>query len=185
MIIERFDNLNAKVPEKLGWIDEHSAHEVSFNVMPGKQVRETCTIRGYEVGDGFARAYFTRDYMSQMRNSPDHYIILTAQVQWQKLCYVYLCWRFGLPYDPEGREVMKIWATDISCKMTALVTDKDTTQDWVVNRLRFRGVRNQLGRIDVDAVTFTPGREIIVRGIAAAYLAPDLYAQCEVLGHER
>jgi len=118
--LSRVDNVEPKLV-----IKESSESSLSFNVMPGKRVREKLFIREYRVWDDKIEGRFDREYESDMVKSPDHLIFLSALVHFQKLIYVYLCSYFKLPYDPFGLEVLKIWPTDITCKIPRLIRESN------------------------------------------------------------
>jgi hypothetical protein len=105
-------------------ISESSENEISFNVMPGKHVKETLHIKEYRVWENRIEGIFDREYFSSMTRSPDHLIFLTALVHLQKLIYVFLCHKFGFEYDPQGAERLKIWPTKIDTGIPSMVRKK-------------------------------------------------------------
>ena len=105
-------------------ISESSENEISFNVMPGKHVKETLHIKEYRVWENRIEGIFDREYYSSMTRSPDHLIFLTALVHLQKLIYVFLCHKFGFEYEPQGDEKLKIWPTKIDTAIPSMVRKK-------------------------------------------------------------
>ena len=105
-------------------ISECSENKISFNVMPGKHVKETLHIKEYRVWEHRVEGIFDREYFSSMTRSPDHLIFLTALVHLQKLLYVFLCHKFGFKYDPFGDEKLKIWPTRIDTGIPSMIRKK-------------------------------------------------------------
>lgn len=184
MVSARFGISDLSIPKDRETIEEKSEQNLSFNVMPNKFVTETLFVRQYEVADNFIRAVFDRKYSSEMRDSPDHYIFLSALTQNQKMGYVYLCWRFGLPYDPNAEEIMKIWPTQTNCKMSGLLDQADNVyQDLHIQGMKFKGAKDGLGRLDVESVTMTPRKEILMRTSAVVYMPEKQYQACRRQRH--
>ena len=105
-------------------ISEWSETKISFNVMPGKNVKETLHIKEYRVWENRVEGIFDREYSSSMIRSPDHLIFLTALVHLQKLIYVFLCHKLGFEYDPHGDEKLKIWPTRIDTGIPSMIRKK-------------------------------------------------------------
>jgi len=103
-------------------VNDSVVNNVSFNVMPGKQVEEKLIMRRYRVWDDAIEAEFDREFYSSMVKSPDHLIFVTALVHLQKMVYVYMCHYCGLKYDPYGHEVLKVWPTELEISMPKLIT---------------------------------------------------------------
>lgn len=101
-----------------------SSQQLSFNVMPDKNIEERITPRCYFVGVNIARAIFDRRYETAMEKSPSHVIFLSALVQWQKLLYLIMCHRAGAEYRPQGPERFKIWPTEVRCRMPVMVREE-------------------------------------------------------------
>lgn len=113
--------------------EDSSSQNLSFNVMPSRPVSESLTPNQYSVGKRIARVIFNRNYETQMEKSPSHLVFLSALVQWQKLIYLVLCEEHGISYNPNGKEVFKIWPTDVRCCLPVMVTDEESLhQDTVV-----------------------------------------------------
>jgi hypothetical protein len=120
-------------------IPEGHRNELRFNVMPGKEVRETLTIERYEIEGDRIRAWFDREYHSTMEKSPSHLIFLTSLVHMQKMLYALLCHKLGLPYEPEGRELMKIWPYEFHIDLPRLiVAERGLVQDLHLREWRAR-----------------------------------------------
>ncbi len=185
MVSARFGIANLKVPADREIIMEGSEQRLSFNVMPNKDVTETLFVHHYEVSPNFIRSVFDRSYSSEMRDSPDHYTFLSALTQNQKMGYVYLCWRFGLPYDPHAEELMKIWPTKTDCRMSGLLSQsKNVHQDLHIQGMTFHGVKDGLGRLDVNSVTMTSRKEILLRTSAVVYLPEEQFLVCRASERE-
>ncbi len=105
--------------------EDKSSQNVSFNVMPSQNVSESLTPNQYSVGRRIARVVFNRDYETEMEKSPSHMVFLSALVQWQKLIYLVMCEEHGVDYNPNGKEIFKIWPTDVRCCLPVLVTDEE------------------------------------------------------------
>ena len=119
---ENFQSSAILPPARL--IPEYSENEITFNVMPGKHVKETLHIKEYRVWENRVEGVFDREYFSSMTRSPDHLIFLTALVHLQKLIYVFLCHKFGFEYDPHGDEKLKIWPTRIDTGIPSMIRKK-------------------------------------------------------------
>ncbi|MEQ8763133.1 MAG: hypothetical protein RL885_04350 [Planctomycetota bacterium] len=116
-------------------VAESHQNELSFNVMPGRPVSETLTIKEYRVGERYIEATFDREYHSSMDKSPSHLIFLTALVHTQKLLYAALCEELGLEYDPEKSESIKIWPTRLDIELPRMVRkNRDIVQRlWITD----------------------------------------------------
>jgi hypothetical protein len=114
--------------ENVIFINEKTSNVCRFNVMPGKFVEETLFIKQYRIYDNFIEADFERQYHSDMVKSPDHFVFLTALSHTQKMVYVYLCYKFGITYDPFTPEKIKIWATKVEVDLPKLITNTNVTQ---------------------------------------------------------
>jgi acyl carrier protein len=103
-----------------------------FNVMPDRYVEERLNVSEYQLSKHSVVAKFSRIYRSEMKQSPDHLVMLTFQAQSQKLLYVYLCHHFDIPYDSTGVERFKIWPVQISVNLPELVTQRDNLEQKLV-----------------------------------------------------
>ncbi len=113
--------------------EDNSSQNLSFNVMPSRHVNESLTPNQYSVGRRIARVVFNRDYETEMEKSPSHMVFLSALVQWQKLIYLVMCEEHEIVYNPNGKEIFKIWPTDVRCCLPVLVTDEESLhQDTVI-----------------------------------------------------
>lgn len=118
---------------------EKTQNDLTFNVMPEKPVKETLLIQEYRIADRYAEADFDREYQSSMEKSPSHLIFLSALVHTQKLTYALLCHDFGFNYDPQGREVMKLWPYDFEIKLPRLIRqEKGLTQKLWLKELTWK-----------------------------------------------
>ena len=90
-----------------------SKSSISFNVLPDKSVKEDIIVKKYILKERSIEAIFDRKYYSEMAQSPDHLIFLSALVHLQKMIYIYLCYEFGLSMKLEENEKLKIWPTNI------------------------------------------------------------------------
>jgi len=167
------------VPDSLETIEENTEHQLSFNVMPSKTVTETVSVLRYDLANNFIRSVFNRTYCSEMRDSPDHYVFWSALMQAQKMAYVYMCWRYGFKYDPYDDERMKIWPTKTECKMSSLMSQNDNvTQDVHIQSTKFLGCKDGLGRCDMEILSFTKRKEILIHTTGAIYLSESDYDIC-------
>ena len=147
-------------------VTEGGINHISFNVMPNLRVEETLFIKEYRIWDRYMEAIFDREYHSSMARSPDHLMFLTSLVHLQKMLYAYLCYEFGVDYDPYKPEKIKIWPTVLKIEMPQLITK---TKD-IVHRLRIADIfqRNEKSYY-VSAVTSIEDTVSII-GEAAVYL---------------
>lgn len=110
-------------PSPLVVVQESASVSLRFNVMPGREVRETIFIHQYSLSSDYIECRFDREYSSEMLNSPDHLIFLSALVHLQKLIYVLICHKLELPYHPDAPERIKIWPYKVSCDIPKLIRD--------------------------------------------------------------
>ncbi|MFQ6615094.1 MAG: hypothetical protein ACE5D1_09660 [Fidelibacterota bacterium] len=103
-------------------VEDNAENKISFNVMPNRPVEERLFLRRYRIWDDAIEAEFDRQYFSSMEKSPDHLIFVTVLVHLQKMIYVYMCHYCGLPYDPYGPELLKVWPTQLEISMPKLIT---------------------------------------------------------------
>jgi len=122
-------------PAPLSRILEASTIQLSFNIMPDRPVTETLALKEYRIGENYIEAVFDRTYASTMLSSPDHLIFLTALAHCQRLGYVYLCHYFGLPYEPQNQEILKIWPVSVKVEMARMVRKRrDVVQKtWITS----------------------------------------------------
>jgi len=126
-----------------------SKSRVLFNVLPNKDVKEDIIIKKYILKKRYIEAIFDRQYISSMRQSPDHLIFLSSLVQLQKLIYVYLCYEFGLSINLEGDEKIKIWPTNLNINMPKMITkNKNISQKIFINSLRKTGKKTYFGKCE-------------------------------------
>ncbi len=145
-------------------IKESSTNILSFNVMPGKPVEEKLFIKEYRIGLKYIEGIFDRSYHSTMKASPSHLIFLSVLVHWQKLVYVYFCHHFGLEYNPQGREIIKIWPTKINIKLPKLETDESNiVQKFWIQELKEinKGRYKIIGKSIVNSIEMS-GETIII-----------------------
>ncbi len=105
-------------------IYENTEQSLEFNVMPNKYISEKLFIEKYTVSKKKIKAYFNREYKSEMIKSPDHYIFLSALINLQKLIYVIMCKQFGVKYEQFGAEKCKIWPIKTETQINGLLRNK-------------------------------------------------------------
>jgi hypothetical protein len=127
-------NYQEEVPVENEDTETSDVIDISFNIMNGRNVREKLIIKEYKLIPNGALAILDREYLSEMKKSPNHLIFLTALVHTQRLFYYYCCDYFAYPYDPNGEEKLKIWPTKFELDIPKLVTKKkDLVQEMVVH----------------------------------------------------
>ena len=116
-------------------IHDDSRVDLSFNVMPDRNVSETLHVREYRVWPSYAEASFDRTYASAMAASPSHLIFLTGLAHTQKLVYILMAHRLGLEYTPGGPELGKFWVTDVRIHIPRMIRqDENLIQRlWIVD----------------------------------------------------
>ena len=119
-----YNNLPFIVDNDIDVIYENTEQSLKFNVMPNRHVSEKLFIEKYTVSKKKIKAYFSREYKSQMIKSPDHYIFLSALINLQKLIYVIMCKRFGVKYEQFGTERFKNWPIKTDTQMNGLLRNK-------------------------------------------------------------
>ena len=58
--------------------DDKSKSSISFNILPGKNVKEDIIVKKYILKKRSIEAIFDRRYYSEMSQSPDHLIFLST-----------------------------------------------------------------------------------------------------------
>lgn len=117
-------------------ITEDSINNLSFNVMPEKVVREKLFIKEYRCTKDYIEVEFSREYNTDMLNSPSHLVFLSPLIQCQKLVYVYFCYYKNIEYSPDD-ERFKIWPTNFNIRLPELVTEEGN----LVQRLWVNGIK--------------------------------------------
>lgn len=130
--------------------------------MHGRPVAETLHVRRYQVSAEHNVATFDRSYRSAMLASPSHLVFLTALVHMQKMLYMTLCERWGLAYEANGPELLKIWPTSIEVKIPELVVEeRDLEQElWLKELREVRG-----GRFRFVAESRVASTQLLVGGV--------------------
>ena len=146
--------------------NDKSKSSITFNVLPGKNVKEDIIVKKYILKKRSIEAIFDRRYYSEMSQSPDHLIFLSTLVHLQKMIYIYLCYEFGLSMKLENNEKLKIWPTNINISMPKMITKKkDISQIIKIKSLRKTGNKTYFGKcessiedivtISADALVYT------------------------------
>ena len=118
-------------------IQEKSSNELSFNVMPGKRVKETLHINEYRIAPNYIEGIFSRKYENDMLSSPSHLIFLSVLIHWQKLVYLYFCHHQGVNVSSFDDEKFKVWPTHLDIRLPDLVTDEENlTQSFWIDRIK-------------------------------------------------
>jgi len=102
-------------------IHDNAHLNLGFNIMKDRRVEENFYVKEYRVWDRYAEATFDRDYVSNMKKSPNHLIFFTACAHTQKLLYVALCKELGFTYSAEDDEKFKFWPTKVEVDMPGMV----------------------------------------------------------------
>lgn len=151
-------------PQKI--IKESTQCGIAFNVMPGKEVKETLIIKEYRIWDRYIEAVFDREYISQMKKSPDHLIFLTALVHMQKMLYVYVCHEFGIDYSPHEDEKIKFWPIKLDLSIPKLIrSDVDVIHKLSVDSIQLSEANGYLMK-----ARSIVGRSMIINGESPFYL---------------
>ncbi|GAL63754.1 hypothetical protein [Algibacter lectus] len=117
-------------------IKDDSINDLSFNIMPEKNVREKLFIKEYRCAKNYIEVEFSREYFTDMINSPSHLIFLSPLIQCQKLLYVYFCYYKNIEYSPDD-ERFKIWPTNFNIRLPELVKEeKNLVQRFWVNGIK-------------------------------------------------
>jgi hypothetical protein len=106
-------------PKKI--ISESTECGITFNILPNRNVKETLKIKEYRIWDRYIEAVFDREYVSEMKKSPDHLIFVTALIHMQKILYVYVCHEFGIEYKPFEEEKVKFWPMKVDVSIPKLI----------------------------------------------------------------
>tara|TARA_A100001037_G_scaffold248831_1_gene231313 strand:- start:281 stop:835 length:555 start_codon:yes stop_codon:yes gene_type:complete len=135
--------------EILNLNSSESKSSVKFNVLPYRYVSEDIKVVKYYMEKRFIKAYFERNYKTDMINSPDHLVFLSSLVHLQKMIYLYLCYEFNVPISISGKEKIKVWPTKINIDMKNLITKKkDLTQSIKIKALRKTGPKTYFGKCE-------------------------------------
>ncbi len=111
--------------EILKTINENSEVKATFNIMPDKIIEEKFLIKEFRIGTRFIEATFDRKYLSEMNNSPSHVTMTVIPLLTQKICYAWLCHELNFLYEPNKKELLKIWPTWLEFKYPKLEDKKD------------------------------------------------------------
>lgn len=95
--------------------------QAKFNIMTGKEISEKISFDSFRIGEFSAEAIFDREYMSEMDQSPSHVTMTVIPLLTQRLYYVWACHHFGIPYNPGGKEKIKLWPTWLEFKYPKLI----------------------------------------------------------------
>ena len=71
------------------------------------------------------KAFFDREYKTDMLKSPDHYIFLSALINLQKMIYLLMCRYFKIKYIPSEPEKFKIWPLKTDIQMHGMIRKKN------------------------------------------------------------
>ena len=147
-------------------MSNQSSSSITFNVLPGKNVKEDIIVKKYILKKRYIKAIFNRRYQSDMVQSPDHLIFLSTLIHLQKMIYIYLCYEFGLSMKLEENERLKIWPTNLKIKMPKMITKKKNISQIIqIKSLRKTGSKTYFGKcessvddtviISADALIYT------------------------------
>ena len=129
--------------------NDKSKSSISFNVLPGKNVKEDIIVKKNILKERYIKAIFDRNYHSEMAQSPDHLIFLSTLVHLQKMIYIYLCYEFGLSMKLDENEKLKIWPTNININMPKMITkNEDISQIINIKNLRKTGPKTYFGKCE-------------------------------------
>ena len=121
--------------------------DVSFNILPGKTVKETLFVKKYILNKREIQAVFDRSYVNKMIKSPSHLIFLSSLVHLQKMIYIYMLYELGLPLNLDNKEYLKIWPTKIDIELPKLITKtSDIVQSIRITTLRKTGDKSYFGK---------------------------------------
>jgi len=95
--------------ERITILQDGTAINAVFNIMPNSSVTETFYVREFEIGPRWIKATFHRSYVSAMTASPSHVTMTVLPLLAQRAGYLLLCHEFGLPLDLESNERLKMW----------------------------------------------------------------------------
>ena len=95
--------------------------QANFNIMTGKEISEKISFDKFVIGEYSAETTFDRNYISEMDHSPSHVTMTVIPLLTQRLYYVWACHHFGLPYQPDGEEKIKLWPTWLEFKYPKLI----------------------------------------------------------------
>jgi len=99
--------------------------QASFNIMPGRGVTETFTIKSIDITGNRITALFDREYVSAMRASPNHITMTVLPLLTQRAFYIWCCEKLGLDSDTEKNEQLKIWPSRIEFIYPQLMRDSE------------------------------------------------------------
>jgi len=100
--------------------------QARFNIMKGKEISEKISFDNFVLGENFIEATFDREYMSEMDHSPSHVTMTVIPLLTQRIYYVWACHHFGIPYNPEGEEKIKLWPTWLEFKYPKLIENEQS-----------------------------------------------------------
>ena len=143
-------------------VNERSQQKLLFNVLPERDIQESLYIKEYRIWDDAIAAVFDRQYKSEMVDSPNHLIFLSALINLQKMVYIYMHHYLNIKYDPKGDETLKVWPTKLNISLPELFTDVTD----ITHRLNVKYIRKlSNNKFIIDADTFI-GESLIINGKA-------------------
>ena len=105
-------------------IKENSEQNIRFNVMPEKHVSEKVDIKEYRLWDNAIEAVFDRKYETDMLSSPSHLTFLSSLINLQKMVYLFMHYYLSLPYNKDGKELLKVWPGKLEISMPKMILKK-------------------------------------------------------------
>ena len=132
---------------------------VSFNILPNKDVKETINVEKYLLSKRKIEAVFNRHYTNKMIKSPNHLIFLTSLVHLQKMIYIYMSYELGFSLSLNKEEHMKIWPTKINIELPKLITKTENINQVIqIKSLRKTGNKSYFG----TCISSIEGKNLII-----------------------
>ena len=129
MILGNPYSLNSK-PSKV--IKENSSQNISFNIMPNKDVKESVKVKEYRLWDNAIETLFDRSYNTDMKHSPNHLTFLSSLTNLQKMVYVFMHHYLAIKYDKNSDEKIKVWPGKLEINMPKMIMKKNNLQHLMV-----------------------------------------------------
>lgn len=111
--------------------------KASFNILPDKNVQEIFHIKKIIIEENKASAIFSRTYISEMEDSPNHITMTVLPLLTQRVFYAWACIKMGYNYTPFEKELLKIWPTRVEFKYPKIIdNEKDIVYELNVEKFR-------------------------------------------------
>ena len=132
-------------------IRENSVQSIRFNIMPNRDVDEKINVKEYRIWDNAIEVLFSRDYHTDMINSPDHLTFLSSLMNLQKMVYVFMHDYLDLDYNKDGKELVKVWPGNLNIKMPKMILKKENIRHLMLIK-SIQKIKSNRYRVSADTI---------------------------------